>query len=221
MDTRRSFLKKGTLAAASMAILPSCINISTIKARVPIKPAKIQKAAILWYSQTENTAKCGQVFAKTFEKSGITVISGDIRDIGNLKPDGIDLLVIGSPVFYYDTPDVVKDYIGGLPDLKGMPVASYVTFGGPEGNQHNAACSILEGLVQKNGVPVGLDTFVTISSYSLTYSTDDKNPMVEDHSILPDSTTYQSVRDYARLIQAAIEKSQASVFNKSLTFRES
>ena len=62
------------------------------------------------------------------------------------KINEVDLIVIGAPVFYYDIPDYVKDFIQSLPDLKGIPVAAYVTFGGPEGNQHNAACSILENL---------------------------------------------------------------------------
>ena len=38
--------------------------------------------------------------------------------------------MIGSPVFYYDTPDFVKDFIQFLPDISGIPVAAYVTFGG-------------------------------------------------------------------------------------------
>ena len=44
-------------------------------------------------------------------------------------------------------------------------MAAYVTFGGAEGNQHNAACSILEDLAQINGVPVGLEVFMTSKSY--------------------------------------------------------
>ncbi len=33
-------------------------------------------------------------------------------------------VIIGSPVFYYDTPDYVKGFISSLPDLNGIPVAS-------------------------------------------------------------------------------------------------
>ena len=56
-----------------------------------------------------------------------------MRDVGRTEISDVDLLVAGSPVFYYDIPDFVKDYIQILPDLKGTPVAAYVTFGGPEG----------------------------------------------------------------------------------------
>jgi flavodoxin len=171
MESRRTFLKKSALTATTFATLPalsSCFNTSTIQAKVPMKSKKIEDAAVLWYSQTGNTQKCGKVLAKTLEKMGVTVVYGDLRDFDQTKITDMDLIMIGSPVFYYDTPDFVKDFIKSLPDLKGMPVAAYVTFGGPEGNQHNAACSILEGLVQKNGVPVGLRAFMTISSYSLS-----------------------------------------------------
>ena len=53
----------------------------------------------------------------------------------------MDLIVMGSPVFYYDVPGYVKNYIRSWPDLNRTPVAAYVTFGGPEGNQHNAAAT--------------------------------------------------------------------------------
>ena len=188
MESRRTFLKKSVLIAAATAtpaLTPSCVTISSIKSKVPMTSKAIRKAAVLWYSQTGNTQKCGKVLAKTFEKKGITVIYGDLRNFVQTKITDVDLIVIGSPVFYYDTPDFVKDFIQSLPDLKGIPVAAYVTFGGPEGNQHNAACSILEGLAQKNGVPVGLETFMTISSYPLSIKTNNKDIKTKQNTILP------------------------------------
>ncbi len=220
MESRRTFLKKSALAAATLPALSSCVNISTIKAKVPLKPKKIRKAGVLWYSQTGNTQKCGKVLAKTFEKNGITVTSGDLRDLDQTKIAELDLIVMGAPVFYYDIPDFVKDFIKSLPDLTGIPVAAYVTFGGPEGNQHNAACSILEGLVQKNGVPVGLKTFMTISSYSLSFKSNDKNLKTKQNTLLPDQNTYKNVREYAGFIKSEVEKGNTSVFKKPLTLRE-
>ena len=158
MESRRIFLKKSALTATTLAswpVLSACVNISKIKAKVPMKSNIIRKATVVWYSQTGNTQKCGKVLAKTFENKGITVSYGDMRNLDQTKITDADLIVIGAPVFYYDIPDFVKNFIQSLPDLKGISVAAYVTFGGPEGNQHNAACSILEGLVEKNGVPVG------------------------------------------------------------------
>jgi ferredoxin/flavodoxin len=222
MESRRTFLKKSVLTAATLPALSSCsnINISTIKANVPMKTKEIGSAAILWYSQTGNTQKCGKVLAKTFENKGITVIYGDLRDFDQTKIINVDLIVIGAPVFYYDIPDFVKDFIQSLPDLKGIPVAAYVTFGGPEGNQYNAACSILEGLVQKNGVPVGLKTFMTISSYSLSFKANNKDIKAKQNTILPDQNTYKNVREYAGFIKSEVEKGNTSVFKKALTLRE-
>jgi flavodoxin len=223
MENRRMFLKKSALAVTTLATFPalsSCVNISTIKARVPMKSNRIRKAAVAWYSQTGNTQKCGKVLAKTFERKGITVCYGDIRDLDQTEIIDADLIVLGAPVFYYDVPGFVKNYIQSLPDLKGVPVAAYVTFGGPEGNQHNAACSILEGLVEKNGVPVGLNTFMTISSYSLSFKADGEDIKTIQNSILPDRNTYAMVREYAGLITSEVEKGNTSVFKKTLTLRE-
>jgi len=223
MENRRTFLKKSTLAVATAVALPtlsSCVTISTIKAKVPMKSNGIKKAAVLWYSQTGNTKKCGKVLAKTFEKKGITVDYGDIRNFDKSKIADVDLMVIGSPVFYYDAPGFVKDFIESLPDLKGIPVASYVTFGGPEGNQHNAACSILEGLAQKNGVPVGLESFMSISSYPLSFKAKEKALKMKQNTILPDRKTYERVREYAVFIKSQVEKRNPSEFKKTLTLRE-
>jgi ferredoxin/flavodoxin len=223
MESRRTFLKKSTLAATTLVALPvlsSFVSVSTIKAKVPMKPTVIKKAAVLWYSQTGNTQKCGKVLAKTFEKKGIKTVYGDLRDVDQAKIIDVDLIVIGAPVFYYDIPNFVKDFIKSLPDLKGIPVAAYVTFGGPEGNQHNAGCSILEGLVQKNGVPVGLKSFMTISAYSLSFKANDKDIKTKRNTILPDQNTYKNVREYAEMITSEVEKGNSSVFKKTLTIRE-
>ena len=197
MESRRTFLKKTALTAAAAAVptLSSCVSISTIKAKVPIKSKEVRKAAVLWYSQTGNTKKCGKVLAKTFEKKGIAVSYGDLRDFDQTKIADVDLIVIGAPVFYYDIPNFVKDFIHSLPDLKGTPVAAYVTFGGPEGNQRNAACSILEGLAQKNGVPEGLEAFMSSKSYPPSFRAYEKELKTKKKTLLPDNSTYKNVRE--------------------------
>ncbi len=222
MDNRRCFLKKSAVIAAVTAfpVLPSCITLNTIEAKVPLKSKEIKNAAVLWYSQSGNTEKCGIVLAKTFEENGIKVVYGDLRDSDISLFSTVDLIVIGSPVFYYDTPDFVKDFIQFLPDISGIPVAAYVTFGGPEGNQHNAGCSILESLVKKNGVPVGLESFMSISSYSLTFKENDAEIKTMQKPVLPDLNTYKKVREYARFILSQVEKGSTSEFKRTLTLRE-
>ncbi len=222
MESRRTFLKKTALTAAAAAVptLSSCVSISTIKAKVPIKSKEIRKAAVLWYSQTGNTQKCGKVIAKTFEKKGIAVSYGDLRDFDQTKITDVDLIVIGAPVFYYDIPNFVRDFIQSLPDLKGIPVAAYVTFGGPEGNQHNAACSIMEGLAQKNGVPVGLEAFMSSKSYPPSFKAYGKELKTKKKTLLPDKNTYKNVREYAGFIKSEVEKGNTPEFKKTMTIRE-
>lgn len=219
MESRRTFLKKGALigAMAALPTLPSCY--STIKATVPMKTKSIRKATVLWYSQTGNTQKCGSALAKALENDGIQVSSGEVRDFEKSQLKGIDLLVIGAPVFYYDVPDYVKKFIRSLPNLKGVPVAAYVSFGGPEGNQYNSACSILEELSLKEAVPVGLASFQSISSFSLTYKKE-KNLRTKNNTILPDRNTYKAVKAFAKSIKSDVERGKSSSYKKSMTLRE-
>jgi hypothetical protein len=92
MESRRIFLKKSALTATALAswpVLSACVNISRIKAKVPMKSNEVRRAAVVWYSQTGNTQKCGKVLAKTFENNGITVSYGDMRNLDQKKmPDG-------------------------------------------------------------------------------------------------------------------------------------
>ena len=87
MESRRTFLKRSTLTIAATTIpgVSSCIGIQTIRAKVPLRSNEIRYAAVLWYSQTGNTQKCGEVLAKTFDVKGITVTFGDLRYFDQAK----------------------------------------------------------------------------------------------------------------------------------------
>ena len=113
MENRRTFLKKSALigAAAALPAMPAGCTISTIGANASLEPKKIGTAAVVWYSQTGNTQKCGRVLARAFEKRGITVIAGELREVERSTLTAVDLLVIGAPVFYYDVPGFVKESI--------------------------------------------------------------------------------------------------------------
>lgn len=54
MENRRTFLKKSALTVAALPVLSSCINIGTIKAKVPMKSKKIRKAAVLCFGCINN-----------------------------------------------------------------------------------------------------------------------------------------------------------------------
>jgi ferredoxin/flavodoxin len=223
VNTRRTFIKKSVLAAAAVSVssLPSCVTIGTTQAKVPMKSGQVGRALVLWYSQTGHTQRCGRVLAKTLTQKGVMVDSSDLRDFQPEKMVDFDFLVLGTPVFYYDIPGYVKDFIRSLPDLKGLPVASYVTFGGPEGNQNNANYSILYLLSERNGVPVGKNSFQSLSSFPLAWSGETVDEKTWNARHLPDEDTFQSVRDYAGQLLEQIKTNRAAPFVKKLTLRES
>jgi ferredoxin len=222
MDNRRDFLKKGAMAAAllSTPAFAGCTDFRTIRAKVPMKIARTGRALVLWYSQTGYTERYGRLLAHQLGKLGMKVTASEIRrfDVKGMKD--FDLIVIGSPVYYYDTPDYVKAWIGSLPGLKGTPVAPYVSFGGPEGNQHNAACSILQLLVEKEGVPIGQTAFMNMSAFPLSWSEEKVDEKTWMSRRLPDEETYDRVREYAVYLAIQVEGGKDVEFSKRLTLRE-
>jgi len=172
VEDRRSFLRKCATAALAFSVpsLPGCGWSGKISSRNPLKTRGINKALVAWYSQTGYTERHGRLIAKTLEAEEIKATSSELRHVNTKTTNDHQLIIIGSPVFYYDTPEYVKRWMATLPTITGMPVASYVTFGGPEGNQHNAACSILEGLVDKGGVPIAINSFMNMGTYPPVWS---------------------------------------------------
>jgi ferredoxin len=123
-------------------------------------------------------------------------------DIGAVDPADVgnyDLVVVGTPVFYYDVPENVKSWVASIPNLDGTAVASFATFGGDGGNQHNTAAELLKLLVKRGGTPVGMSTLGNMSTYAPTWSLGNEKRILK-FSSLPDKTTYESVRKFAREI---------------------
>jgi ferredoxin/flavodoxin len=222
MVNRRTFLGKTAVAAMALhtSVLSGCIPIGTIQGKAPMKSKEVKTAAVLWYSQTGYTRRNGKLLARTLQNRGVSVTSSDIRDFDNRNIGGTDLIVVGSPVFYYDTPDCVKTWIKSLPKLEGAAVASYVTFGGPEGNQHNAACAILGLLTEKEGAPVGIQAFMNMSSFPLSWSEKhvDKKTWMSRH--LPDENTFNQVRQYAATLVDRVKRGETVQYSRKLTLRE-
>lgn len=222
---RRRFLQKTLAAAAALSlssITPShaAITLETIRGRSPMRKGPVKQALVTWYSQTGMTERIGRLVAKRLEKSGATVFFDDMRSVDGARMKGMDLIVVGSPVFYYDTPDYVKRFIQTLPDLTGTPVAAYVTFGGPEGNQHNAACNILAALSDKGAVPVGLRSFMNMSTFPLAWSEKKVHHKTWMNRNLPDAHTYEEARRYAAHLVNQVASGTAFVAKRNLTLRE-
>jgi len=156
MNSRRDFIKKSAIVGAALC-LPISLTRESRAAYPDLKTLSPKKALILWYSQTGLTRRYARLIGCILKGRNLTVDEYEFQEFNKkLLPD-YDLIIVGTPVFYYDTPSNVSEWLETIPSIKGTPVAAFVSFGGPEGNQHNASCHILKILAAKGGVPVGRD----------------------------------------------------------------
>ena len=103
--------------------------------------------------------------------------------------------------------------------MEGTPVAAYVSFGGPEGNQHNAACSVLQLVAEKEGVPIAR-AFMNMSAFPLSWSEEKVHEKTWMSRELPDEETYDKVREYAAYLAIQVKEGKDAEFSKRLTLRE-
>lgn len=222
MEKRRSFLKKclalSFLAAGSCGSTPNKAELVQSKSFLK-KDHVLKKAVVLWFSQTGHTQRHAKLIAQIWKKRGLSVVAADIRKFDQKTIADFDLVLIGTPVFYYDAPEYVKEWINTLPPLGGIPVAAFVTFGGPEGDQHNAVCTILELLSQNGGVPVGLRAFMNMATFPLAWSNNSMAKNILDNRHLPNEKTYAEVRSYADSIIEQVNLGYALPVEKRVTLR--
>ncbi|MDD5223494.1 MAG: EFR1 family ferrodoxin [bacterium] len=167
---------------------------------------------MLWYSQTGHTARIGKLIAKTLEGEGLAVESGPMAETEPAQAAGYDLLVFGAPVYYMDVPANVKKWLARLPDLSGIAAASWATYGGAGDNPFNTACGLLEPAAGKKAVPVGMETFGNMSTFSPTWSALGQKARILKYRDLPNEQTYEKGRRYARaLLQRVREKKPLEV----------
>ena len=198
----------------SMPMVLSCNTGATIK----MNPKKPKKAMVLWYSQTGNTERTGRLIAETLKKHGLEVVAGEYRDIDPASAADTDLIIAGSPVYYYDVPANFKRWLHALPGIDGIPCAAYVTFGGTGGNQHNTACTLLELLADKGGVPAGMETFSNMSTFAITWSTGYADQVLK-YKHLPDENSYDNMRDFATLVLNRVHQGESFEIDKEIDFR--
>ncbi len=174
---------------------------------------------VLWYSQTGHTQRNARLIAHIWQSKGLDVTAKDIRDFDKKTIADFDLILVGSPVFYYDTPEYVQRWLSELPQLDQTPVAAFVTYGGPDGDQYNAACTILEILVQKGGIAVGLQTFMNMAAFPIYWSNNSIARNILDNRDLPNEQTFIAVRSYAESILEQVNLGYAIPFEKRVTFK--
>ncbi len=185
----------------------------------PMKKGPVKKVLVIWYSQAGHTERNGKLIAATLAARGLKVEATDYRSFNSAKLSGADLIIVGTPVYYYDVPVNVRQWISSLPEITGIPVAAYVTYGGEGGNQYNASCSLAELLASRGGVPVAIDTFRNMSTYPPTWAAGHEQRVL-DYSYLPDRNTYKRVRAFALKAGKNADEGKKSSFSKMFDFRE-
>jgi ferredoxin/flavodoxin len=216
MDTRRDFIKKGAIVGAALC-LPVSLTRESRAAYTDLKTRNPKRALVLWYSQTGQTRRYARLIGCILKAKGLTIDARDMQEFDkNLLPN-YDLIIIGTPVFYYDTPSNVSEWLETIPSIKGTPVAAFVSFGGPEGNQHNASSHILKHLIEKGGAPVGRDAFMNIASYP---TPNWNNPKQISGQHLPNAATFDQVRRFMAGVLDRVARAETISVNYEVALRE-
>lgn len=216
MNTRRDFIKKSALLYAALN-LPFPLSANGQPAVAELKTSDPRRALVLCYSQTGFTHRYGNMIACLLKDRGLAVKLADMRFF---EPKGLpdyDLIFIGSPVFYYDIPSNVVDWLSQAPEIQGIPTAAFVSFGGPEGNQHNSLCHALHLLAEKGAVPVGKEAFRSIPSYP-TPSWNSANQRAGED--LPNMATYAQVRNFTATVLENVAQNRPIAYFSELSLRE-
>ncbi len=216
MDTRRNFIKKSAIVCAALG-LPLSFPADGRSLPREFKIRNPKRALVLCYSQTGFTSRYGKLIACIMKEKGLTADLADMRRFDKKRLTDYDLIVVGSPVFYYDIPFNVNRFLAAMPMITGIPVAAFVSFGGPEGNQHNALCHALRLLSDAGGAAVGMSAFRSIPAYP-TPDWDSANQRAGEH--LPDVATYEQVRSFTGQMLTQVSRGESIVYESEISVRE-
>lgn len=205
MYTRRTMLKTGALLMGSMAMPAFMPRIGLAAPTAEFKTRDPKSALVLWFSQTGFTGRYGRLIACILKDKGFDVEAHDIRGVKRESLAQADLIIMGSPVYHYDIPINVRNWLDSMPEIKGTPVAAYCSYGGPEGNQNNSLSRMVDLLHNKGGVPVGMETFMNIGAFP-TPSWDGPGQLMHAH--LPNSQTYDKVRAFVPAVLDRISRGE-------------
>ena len=120
---------------------------------------------IIVFSYTGNTASAADEIKKALSKKGHTVnierietdgdaqkMKGEIKFKNKPKIGSYDALILGSPVWGFTLPPVMKQYLEDLPPLKGKKCIPYVTKQlSPHWSGGNQSVKKMKKIVQSKG----------------------------------------------------------------------
>ena len=199
MQNRRSFIINLIIICVSF-ILPSFLRKRIFAGdNDKFKTNDPKRAAVIWFSETGNTERAGRLIAKRWDLAGVKTDASDYRDIDISKISEYDLIALGCPVYNLEIPMPFKAWLDKMPPVKNIPVASFVTFGGPGDNQHNTACALLKIASEKGAIPAGMAKFGNMSTYAPTWSLGNSARILK-YRHKPDESTYKEIREFAALI---------------------
>jgi len=204
MYSRRSFLKRSLVATSLIAVSGKVTKVFADK-KPDMKTNQPKRVLVTWFSQTGHTERIGKLMAHVLASKGLEVTSVDMREITPSTAREFDLIIAGSPVHYFKPSYGASEWIKRIPSIKGIPVATWVTFGNDGSNQHNAACDLLEMLKEKGGVPVAVNMFSNMSAFPPSLDGD----RVLRYRHLPNEETFQKVRAYAADVLKRVEENRS------------
>ncbi|MBN2004837.1 MAG: EFR1 family ferrodoxin [Anaerolineae bacterium] len=112
----------------------------------------MSRSLITYYSMNGTTARVAESIANGLRVRGHQVDLHNLKD-GSPPPfAGYDLLGVGLPVYFYQPPVNVLDYVKSLPNLAGLPAFSFLLYGSYIGEAGNI---IRRALARKGAREVG------------------------------------------------------------------
>lgn len=155
------------------------------------------KALIITFSLTGYTKKTGELIREGFiESGGGECELVDMADVDTGKLNEYDLVGIGCPVYYYQEPFHVRDFLKGLPDLNGQCWFVFCSHGSVMGVTLNSMAGILQekGAVITGYYDIYADAcapFVPVPTYTTGH---------------PDDSEYDDARKFGRGLAVTVPR---------------
>jgi len=128
---------------------------------------KTESVGIFYFSGTGNTEIVAELLEREFKRNGVVVERIGIEDVlkGKVQVDiqDKDLIGIGHPVYGFDAPRIVNDFIDLLPSADGKRAFIFKT-AGDFASLNNGASKVAIGRLERKGYEVFYDRLICMPS---------------------------------------------------------